>query len=724
MSSFKVAGSGRDGGQIKNIIAGVTNGNLSTFNAATPMASICGAESLLASQKNFDNAATGLQRTALSVAVGSVNAKDFKDRAAKLGEMMKLSGMESFSQPMDAGAMARQKAATIELNTTKNRQWAAPENMFPSVYIPYNEETLLLPVDVAGVGAYNFSGNVHESFEDLRPIAAILADSKFNAGDDLQLVPVFPGDDKHPNQASFVPTSMWKPWDHTYGSNDLLGREKHKTNFLAIQKANNLMALCQAPGMAKFTNQDEIEQNSISLEKLLFGLKSKDASTEVFVALDTTAMAGRAMRPSTGVTSDDKREMRFPINGLNVKNLKDAQGQPTTAFASLEAAGLQVFVAFEFTATYHRSTRAWAPAVGPLSIAYVIDAKGNKLVPNTPAVPDDIAALLSAQAFEGRITGVEMYMNHNNVDRSRYGTTVVYANTIKPYSVHRRTPISVKYPMADDDANADILAMMIKQMDLVVTRHMSHDAMKAARKHFEYLYENRGQRIVSINDDSASIMPGQHFLSTTAVDAKVSLIDEVSTLDTKDTRGNIEEILVNKIYDIITALRVNSNIAALKELDGRDEEYVVVAHSCLAPFLMTTGDYRTFGTNIKFTVVETNIDSEIGTMWVFPKSRTNDSQIDIFGGLGICVTKELLVIEGTVQQSNTQYRMVITQPAYQHHALGCVAGRCVVADMDKLLGDEGIIAAVNKHLVKVSGKVQTQAAAVTGDNKEVPVEIG
>lgn len=728
-TTYTVHGSGRQhGAALKSMIHGIQGGSLGSFNAATPMKSIMGAE---AHQTDYQmkevDAASGnrSQKAALAVAVAAAGSSDFKDRAKKLGDMMRLSGLESFSQQLDPGALNRQKAATIQLNNTDKRQWAAPEEMYPTVYIPYNEEVLILPVDVAGVGAYNMSGNVNEAFEDLRPIAAVLADSKFNPGDDLRLVPVLPTDNTNPNFGSFVQESVWPSWNHSYGVNDLLGREAHKTNFLAIKKANNLMALCQAPGSKKFTNTDEIEAGSIAINALLLGLKSKDQTDVAYFKLDTRTMAARSMRPSTNVTADDKRQLSFPINGLDVKNLKDKLGAPTKAFQSLEAAGLTVYVAFEFTATYHRSTRSWAPTIGPVSIAYVIDANGVKMVPGTPSVPADIAALLEAQAFVGHIEGVDMYMNHNNVDRSHYGTTVVMANTTKPYGVHRRTPISVRYPMSPDDTNADVLSLLVQNMNMMVTRNMSHDAMRAARGHFDFLYDNNGTKIVSVNDDSASILPGQHFLNITAIKGEVDLLNEVSTLDTKDTRDNIEALLVNKLYDVFTALRVNSNIAALKELDGRDEEYVVVAHSSLAPFLMTTGDIRTFGVNIKFSVIETNIDSEIGNMWVFAKSKTTDSTIDIYGGMGICVAKELLLIEGEVNQANGQFRMVISQPTYLHHSLCPVAGKVVVKDMDKLLSDKGLITSINEHRAKISGEVTTTAGTgTTADGKEVDIEIG
>lgn len=712
--SFATSKNGKD---LKVFINAMLTGTASQSDGT--LKSIVGNESFGGSIAAMANAMDHNQQRAVASQVSA--DKDFNNRANSLKDMIKHGGMESFSMQLEQGAVARMKAATLDLNARGNKQWAAAEALYPTIVLPYTEEALVIPIDIAGVGAYNSSGNANEAWENLRPIASVLSDSKFNPGDDLKLVPVLPENAQDPNATSFVSSADWAPWPVSYDDGDLLGRQAHQTNFLAIKKINNLLSLCRAPGSPVFENNDEIEASSIKLNQLLLKITTKDG--EGFFTVDTSTMSGVAARPSTGVTSEDKRQINFPINGLNVTNLKDKDGNPTVLFKSLTDAGLKVYLQFELTATYNRSTRSWSPTVSPVSIAYVIDKDGNRLTPGTPGMPDATTALINTAAFDGEIDGVYLTMNHNNVNRSRYGTTVVYASNLKSYNINRRQPISIKYPMLDQDNNASVLAMLVKQMDVMVTRNMSHDAFKAANAHFDYVHDNNGMKIVNINDDSASILPGQHFLGTVGLESTLNLVNEVSTLESKNTRENIEAVLVNKLWDLITALRINSNISALKELDGRDEEYTVVAHASLAPFLMTEGDYRTFGQNIKFRIVETNIDSEIGRMWVVPTSQTKDGEVDIFGGIGINVTKELLVIEGSVQQSDRQYRMIITQPAYQHHSLCPVIGRVVVEDIASLLGEEGLITRVNKLQI-AGGPVTTVSQSDTSNAQEVPVDVG
>lgn len=712
-SKFTV-GINKGASDLKAIISGISQGNVSHSNG--DFGALIGAESMTPSLSALNSSMGFNQKNAVESFLESDDK--FVSRANSLKDMISRGGMESFSMQLDQGNVARQKAASIQLNARSNRQWDAAERLFPTVVVPYDQETLELPIDIAGVGSYSTGANPNEAFENLRPIASVLADSSFSAGDDLKLVPVLPASASTAGFDAFVSADDWTPWDVTYDDGDLMGRQTHKTSYLAIKKINNLLSLCRAPGAPAPYMDDEIEASSINVRSILLKVKTKDG--EGFVTLDTSTMSGRACRPSTGQTSDEKRQLTFPVV-VEVSSLKDKNGATTDLFKSLTDTGLKVYAQFELQANYQRSTRTWSPSISPVSLAYVVTSTGERLTVGSSKVPETLASLITAQALEASVHGIILGLQHANTNRSRYGMTVVYASVVKSYSIAKRQPISIKYPMSDEDNNAVVLDKLVRQMDTMVCRNMSHDAFKTANAHFDYLYDNNGAKIVNINDDSASILPGQHFLKTTAVSSKFELATEVSTLDSKDAMANIQAVLVNKITDVITALRVNSNVSALKEIDGREEEYVVVAHASLAPFLITTGDYRTFGSNIKYDIVETNIDSEVGKFWVVPKSQTKDGDIDIFGGMGICVAKELLVIEGTVNQADRQYRMLITAPAYQHHALTCVAGRAEITDIADLLGDKGLISTVNKHLVSNSGTVATTTA--TTGTQEVDVNV-
>lgn len=689
--------------RMQTLLAKVVAGDITpqSLTGSESLSSIFGAENFALGENSGLSYAQ--QNSALGAARGVFASGDkFLNRLKGEVDLIKRqAGFESFTAQLTEGTVANQKAATIELNAEANKQFKAAEAMYPTVQIGSEETMINLPVDVAGVGNYNIGGNVNDAYEDLRPIASTLSDSKFNPGDELKLVPVFVDDTKNPGYSKFVSKTDWAPTTENYDAGDLLGRESHLTNFLKPVKIDNLMNLCRAPGATQFEANDEIESSSIRVKRVLIKIKTKDGEG-VFV-LDTSNYPGNAMRTGASLNAKSERQLILKTDNTTPKSLKDKDGKDATAlFASL--GNLTPALHWELNLTYHRDSRTLTPTVSSeVPIYQVVDEKGVRMIAGASRTPEDVNELITAQAVDAKILGFELEMNHNNANWSRYGQTIVYANVNKPYNIRSRTPIHVRYPMSDDDNNAEILAKCIKSMGLMISRNMTHDAFKHAIRHFDFLMENNNKKVVHINDTSNDTLPAQYFFTTAAREDSLNLKKTVSTLDTKDALGNIQAALVNKITDAITDIRVRSGFAAIKEVDGREEKYTIVAHSALAPFLITTGDVRTFGQNVKFDVIETNVDTEVGRFWIFPASQTKDGSIDAFGGLGICVSRELLVIEGSVQAEERQYRMLITQPSYEHHSIGCIASRIEIEDIQELMAEGGVLSSITRHLVNVEG---------------------
>lgn len=692
------------------------------LTGAESLTTLLGAENFsLGQSATFNHTQTA---SVLSSARGALDHETFAARIKRESELVqKVSGMESFSAQLDEGSIARQKAVTVELNGEANKQFDAAEAMYPTIKIGSGDQMIVLPIDIAGVGNYNIGGTVNDAYEDMRPIASTLTDSKFNMGDELKLVPVFVDNETDPGYKKFVSKTDWEARTETYDADDLLNRGSHKTNFLKPTKFDNLLNLCNAPGAEKFQQSDEIEATSIRVKRVLLKLKTKDG--EGIFALDTINYPGNAMRVGGSLNAKSERQLILKTVNTKANQLKDKDGKDASAlFTSL---GKNVpSLAWELNLVYHRDTRGLTATVSPeILIQYVTDENGARLVAGASKTPAEVNALINAQNLEGTILGFELEMNHNNVDWSRYGQTIVYASTEKQYNVRSRTPIHVRYPMSDDDNNAEILAKCVKSMALMISRNMTHDAFKSAIRHFDFLMENNNKKVVPINDVSNDVLPAQYFFTTCAKDAKLKLKDAVSTLDTKDALGNIQASLVNKITDVITDIRVRSGFAGIKEVDtGRAEEYTIVAHAAMAPFLITMGDVRTFGNNVKFKVIETNVDTEMDRFWVFPTSQTKDGNIDAFGGFGICVARELLVIEGDVRTERRQFRMLITQPSYQHHSVGCIAARVTIEDFQEMMAEGGVLSSVTRHLVNVTGTLDGVAPAPGADGNEIDVTPG
>lgn len=695
--------------------------NPSTLQGVESFASLFGAENFSLGEKgsfSYTQQQSILSTARVALSKGDDFVKLVNDQSSAI-RMSK--GFESFTAQLDEGAIARQKAVTVDLNAEANKQFAAAEAMYPTVKIGFGDQMITLPVDVAGVGNYNIGGNANDAYEDMRPIASTLTDSKFNMGDELKVVPVFVDNENDPGYDKFVSKADWAPRDEVYDPEDLLGRETHKTNFLRMTRIGNIMNLCNAPGAAKFQADDEIEATATRVKRVLIRIKTKDG--EGVYALDTVNYPGNAMRVGGGVNSKSERQLVIKTINTAPTALIDQKDKNAEAlFASLGKN--KPYLTWDLTMTYHRDTRTLSPtASAEVVIHHIVDENGNRLVAGASKTPDDINALIRAQKVEATIIGFELDMVHNNKNISRFGQTIVYANSEKQYNVRSRTPIHVRYPMNNDDNNAEVLAKCVKAMGLMVSRNMTHDAFKHAIRHFDFLMENNNKKVVPINDNSNDVLPAQYFFTTVARQDSLNLKKSVSTLDTKDALGNIQASLVNKITDAITDIRVRSGFAGIKEVDARPEEYTIVAHSALAPFLITTGDVRTFGQNVKFKVIETNVDTEMDRFWIFPTSQTKDGNIDAFGGMGICVSRDLLVIEGDVRTPERQYRLLITQPSYQHHSIGCIAARIDIEDMAELMAEGGVLSSITRHLVDVQGTLDGQSGGNSNGIKSNANEV-
>ena len=709
--------------RIQALVEVITKGEITSqaIVGAESLSSIFGAENFSLANSS-DAMSFGQKKNTVSSARAMLENGTFTNRAKNLESQIKVvSGLEAFSLTLSEGSVAQQKAATIELNAESNCQFPGAEAMYPTVQIGYGETMLELPIDVAGVGTYNISGNGFDAYEEFRPIVSTLTDHTYDPGDDLKMVPVFVDDKNDSSYKFFVPPAQWPARTEQYDSGDLLNRGSHLTNFLRPIKIDNLMNICRAPGSVAFQQDDEIESGSIRIQRVLFKIKTKDG--EGIFALDTSKFAGNAMRNGASLNSVSERQLILKTINTDPKLLTDKDGKDASSlFTSLGElkAGLQ----WQVTLTYNRDTRGITPTVSQeVSIHHVVDTKGNRLVAGSSKTDPATNTLINTQAVEASILGYELAFNHNNRNWSRYGQTIIYTSTNKQYYVRERTPLYVKFPMADDFTNSEVVAKCVKSMGMMISRNMTFDAFKQANEHIDYLMANNNKKIVNVNEVSNDVLPGQFYFNTTGRDDAMSLQDVVSTLDTKDALTNVQAALVNKITDVITDIRVRSGFSAIKEIDNRDEEYTIVAHAALAPFLITTGDVRTFGNNVKFKVIQTNVDTEIGNFWIFPSSQTKDGSIDAFGGFGFCVARELLVIEGDVRSSERQFRMLITQPAWQHHNTGVIGGRVRITDIQELLEGGGVLTSINKLLVKVSGEINGIDPSNPSQNSgnEVPI---
>lgn len=690
------------------------------------LASLVGAESL-SLNNNYaalsNKPETSLDRRLYSEVVGRCLEGDkFKQDAEReikaLGEYY---GAEAFSNTLSVGDIARSKAATVELATSNDKQLPAAELAYPTVKVPYNMDVFSLPIEVPGIGTFRQGNNSNDSFEQMRPIATTLTDSSFTTGDDLVLIPVYnddPSDDANVNADKFVDSAKWTPWDHVYETDDVLGRRNHLTNFIKVGRIPNIMSTMAGPGMKNWSEEDELDEGATAVKSLMIELKTSAGNGVFRFALADSS--GNTLRPNADLNSKDSRSINWGSRRVEITELFDQQKKNEAAlalFKPLTDKGLRVFLDVQLDVKYSRNTREWVSSVSPIAIHHVVNEQGVKMAPGASNTPKEITALIRGLKLEGTVGGLEVNSQHANTNWSRQGMTIRFGTAKRDFNITRRTPLAFHYTHDEKDTNQTYLKKAIDKVSFINKRNKTHDAFRALHAHFEKLLPLNGQTNMDINDDSNNIMPGMYFLNVTAIRTEIDFLNSVLVRESTNVLEGVRAVLQNKLQDIITAIQVRSNVAAMKEIDGRKEEYVILLHTAFAPYIMEAGDFRTFGDKerIDFKVETTNVDTMLDKIYVFPKSETSDNYIDVFGGVGFLLEKEMTVIDCPVHNRTEQLRQVVSLPQYTHHSTGVIMAQINLKNAAELLSGEGILSNITKYMVKVSGSVEGIGGGNTTD---------
>jgi hypothetical protein len=199
----------------------------------------------------------------------------------------------------------------------------------------------------------------------------------------------------------------------------------------------------------------------------------------------------------------------------------------------------------------------------------------------------------------------------------------------------------------------------------------------------------------------------------------MSLRDSVSSQDTQAVFDNVTTAILNQLSDMTAAMNTKSGLAAIAEYGGVDKiEWTIIVHQNLARFIMRTGDARTVGFNMPLNVVETNFDRQIGQIIVIPKANSTNESINPIGGIGVCVTKENIVVQGNVTRDQQDFGVLMTLPTYRHWALNPMIGVLEITDAAEFLGENGLLTQLAKQAVTVTG---LQAGLVAIADAAVPV---
>lgn len=640
------------------------------------------------------NAGEGLKglteaNSAAFIAAATRNSSPLSQADVQRGEefVKSVNGLEGFSQQNHPGSEVELRAANMALNSKGQLQNASAEALFPTHTIAYQEEGIELKVRAAGIGSYVYGADAWTAASELRPIFSLLRTGEVFKHNLLRLFPVY--DENADTKELFVDEAKVAPGVSDYPASDAYGRTNHETQMLRIPvTVNNYLALCQAPDQRAWTSTDEVESNSLTLERLMLEFKLDGTDSVAFV--DTTGMSNVSFGPTSNGQSSDDRALNLTVRNISVKALLDDEGNPVgeELFKDAIAAGYEPVLTFTVNGNYQRQTNELSLLAGQVSISGLRTKAGNTV---TRATATDEQLDILASLTEGKVSGAAIYAGVSNTSRGNFGYRIEVYDAIKHLHVRNGSPISVKYPVDSSDVNQSSLDYAIDQMAVALNSYRSRAAIDAANTHIDYITSINGAPVVA-NAQGSNVLAGQHFVSATAVRRELDLKEAVSTVDTAGVFEAVSAAVTNEISDIIAALRNNSGLASISEY-GQVEatEWTVVAHSNIARFIMRQGDARTLGLDLPAEVVATNLDSEVGKIIIVPKASSGQ-EIDPIAGIGVCVSKENVVVKGDVQRDQQHYGVMMTMPSFKHHALNPVVGTLTIKDAEKFLTNETMLA--------------------------------
>lgn len=611
-------------------------------------------------------------------------------------------GLEGFSMQNFKGSEVDIKAANMTLNAQSHLQTPAAEALFSTITVRYEDEGALLKVRAAGLGTYAYGNSAWQQASDLKPIFGLLRTGEMYKDNVLSIYPVFPESASDDDRELFVDPATIAAWPATYMEADAYGRENHLTNYLKVPSViPNYLGLCQAPGQRAWTATDEIESNSITVESLQI-TATIDGVEKVFF-IDTRAMSNNTFNPTTNGQSSDDRQLGLLLNQHNGFSVLDKDGNAVgeTLFADIKAAGYLPLIDVSMNGNFQRQKNTMRLNGGQVSISALKHVASGAVIDRGRA--DDTQKALFKLLTKGTVSGAKTSANVNNISRGNFGYRIEVFDADKHLSVHRGSPVSVKYPVTKDDVNQDSLDYAIQQMSVVINNQCSKKAFDMAKEHLKYITSIDGHAVVS-NNQGSNVLPGMHYVTASAVNRTITLEDSVSSLDSTGIFEAVSAVFTNELSDITSALVTKSGLAAIAEYGGTTApEWNIIVHQNLRRFLMKTGDARTLGSMVNMTAIETNFDDQIGQILVVTKNNSTSDFINPLGGIGVVVSKENIVVQGNVTRDQQDFGVVMTLPTYKHWALNPIIGSLTITDARKFLGDEGLLTKLAKQKVEVLG---------------------
>ncbi len=216
--------------------------------------------------------------------------------------------------------------------------------------------------------------------------------------DQITLVPVYNEDHK----VFFVSPEVSPVWEMHYASSDVKKRASHKTQFLKVPgHVPNYLALCQAPVQAPWTQNDEIDSNSLRASLLALSMTINGEDKVFFV--DVSNYANTGFVPAGAMINT--RVLNMLVLSFPAFSVRDAEGNTIgeNLFSSFRDAGYEPRLQVQLTGNFNHYRGDVELSTVPRSITEAVDIDDRKKI---ISIRDSETRALFKELGEIKVIGV------------------------------------------------------------------------------------------------------------------------------------------------------------------------------------------------------------------------------------------------------------------------------------------------------------------------------
>lgn len=608
---------------------------------------------------------------------GKYMADYSKESAVGANQAFSMSaGYESAYSPesFDNQVLGQYRNLSVELNYNIGKQMDAMELMYRTVAV--NPDQGGVRVDIPNLFIQNvlerqLSGRPTD-FDYRRALDAYI-DPTILADDGVQLIPT------HNTESAkfFVENAVAGTWEVQQG------QRKVTTGYLKTGKEVDIVAIGHLDRVDRIGNPDFTDalDRSAGIANLLMDIDG--------VKFDWPVKGQPYTRFVSSVEHGARRMiMDYLSRSLTLTaNSVDLEGNEIAAawFAPIKDNNLRVRL--KVTASGEADVEKGNVILNPsaVSVSSIEDANGELISLEDPSV-----ATLVEKIEGARIPGWFPDARVTNSNVRHIGMLIAHRATKEILVTRTRAPFFYAFP-----GNEERDTSPAEDMAAVVRAYTNNEGIAHMMGfHERAMMQTGGVRGTltkgNFEDNSLTIEGlARALVNPYLQHYKINVKELLQSTETQYNLTNGKEVILNQLRAVAFDILQTTNIEnAARMLDGGEIKhplkFALITSKELEYFLSVTGDSRTLGAGLDYTIASDVNQSLKGKMYIGIVRETPGNEIDLLSN-GVCLQTPTMVTEVTSWRQNRQVKELLIQPRFNHYQLLPIMVRLDIEGVDELL---------------------------------------